>query len=70
MTITIVTPTPAVRTFQPLQRVIGLEPHGYRVAAKLECGHVRDVARFTVGPVRLSACTCETCHPIEVLRGR
>jgi hypothetical protein len=54
-----------VRTFAPIQNVVGREPHGDRVAAKLECGHVIDVAATDT----LIAHSCTACKPVEVRRG-
>lgn len=63
MTAAAAAPSPAVRTFQPIQRVVAVEVHGARAAAKLECGHVADA------PAKALAVRCSACHPIEVLRG-
>jgi hypothetical protein len=60
-----IAPAPAVRTFQPTQRIVGREIRGERAAVELECGHVADVPAGEA----LVALNCQTCKPIEVLHG-
>jgi hypothetical protein len=62
---TAVLTAPPVRTFQPTQRIVGREIHGERAAVALECGHVADVPAGEA----LLCLNCQTCKPIEVLRG-
>ncbi len=51
-----------VRTFAPIQQVIGREVRGERAAVKLECGHVTDIEALHL----VVATSCAVCPPIEV----